>query len=43
MLWGALTNASQAMQSMSVAMGGISDNVANVNTTGYKKVDTQFK
>ncbi|MDO8605670.1 MAG: flagellar hook-basal body complex protein [Phaeospirillum sp.] len=43
MLWGALTNAGQAMQTMSVAMGGISDNVANVNTTGYKKVDTQFK
>lgn len=43
MLWGALNNAGQAMNAMSIAMGGISDNVANVNTTGYKKVDTQFK
>ena len=43
MLFGAFTNASQAMQSMDWAMGSISQNIANVNTTGYKEKDTQFK
>ncbi|MBI3445712.1 MAG: flagellar hook-basal body complex protein [Magnetospirillum sp.] len=43
MIYGAFTNASQAMQSMDWAMGSISQNIANVNTTGYKEKDTQFK
>lgn len=43
MLWGALTNASSAMQAMDGAMGGVSQNIANVNTTGYKRIQTDFK
>jgi flagellar hook protein FlgE len=43
MIWGAFNNASLAMQTMDVAMGGISQNIANVNTTGYKRTDTLFK
>ncbi len=43
MLLGALANASQAMQAMDVSMGTISQNVANVNTTGYKKEQTLFQ
>ncbi|SEH37315.1 flagellar hook-basal body complex protein [Magnetospirillum fulvum] len=43
MLWGALTNASSAMQAMDGAMGGISQNIANINTTGYKRIQTDFK
>lgn len=43
MLWGAFTNASQAMQTMDWAMGSISQNIANVNTTGYKEKETLFK
>lgn len=43
MLWGAFTNASSAMQAMDGAMGGISQNIANINTTGYKRIQTDFK
>ncbi|BAE50193.1 flagellar hook-basal body complex protein [Paramagnetospirillum magneticum] len=43
MLFGAFTNASQAMQTMDWAMGSISQNIANVNTTGYKEKETLFK
>lgn len=43
MLWGAFNNASLAMQTMDHAMGGISQNIANVNTNGYKRKDTLFK
>lgn len=43
MLWGAFGNASQGMQSMDWAMGTISQNIANVNTTGYKRKDTEFQ
>jgi len=43
MLWGAFGNASQGMMSMDSAMGTISQNIANVNTTGYKAKDTEFK
>ncbi|CAA7615495.1 flagellar hook-basal body complex protein [Magnetospirillum sp. SS-4] len=43
MLWGAFNNASQAMMTMDYAMGGISQNIANVNTNGYKRKDTLFK
>lgn len=43
MLWGAFANSSQAMMAMSYAMGSVSQNIANVNTAGYKEKDTQFK
>lgn len=43
MLWGAFNNASSAMQAMSWDMGSISQNIANVNTTGYKRKETLFK
>lgn len=43
MLWGALNNASTAMMAMSTDLGSISQNVANVNTTGYKRTETMFK
>lgn len=43
MLWGALTNASSGMLAMDGAMGGISQNIANINTTGYKRIQTDFK
>ena len=43
MLLGALANAGQAMQAMDVSMGTISQNVANVNTTGYKTEQTLFQ
>jgi flagellar hook protein FlgE len=43
MLWGALNNASTAMQAMTSDLGTISQNVANINTTGYKRKDTEFK
>lgn len=42
-LWGALTNSSLAMMAHSQGLGTISQNVANVNTNGYKRLDTQFK
>lgn len=43
MLYGAFTNASQAMQTMDWAMGSVSQNIANLNTTGYKEKETLFK
>lgn len=43
MLWGAFNNSSSAMQAMSWDMGSISQNIANVNTTGYKRKETLFK
>jgi flagellar hook protein FlgE len=43
MLWGAFNNASSAMQAMSWDMGSISQNIANVNTTGYKRKETLFQ
>ncbi len=42
MLWGALNNASMGMMAMSWDMGSISQNIANVNTTGYKRKETLF-
>ncbi|MBK1665262.1 hypothetical protein CKO38_14625 [Rhodospirillum rubrum] len=42
-LGGAFTNSSMAMITQSHALGQISTNVANINTTGYKQVDTNFK
>lgn len=43
MLYGAFNNASLAMQTMDHAMGSISQNISNVNTTGYKRKETLFK
>ena len=43
MVWGAFTNASSAMMAMSYDLGTISQNVANVNTTGYKDTETLFR
>jgi flagellar hook protein FlgE len=43
MLWGAFNNASTAMIAHSHALETISQNVANVNTTGYKAEQTLFK
>ncbi len=42
-LWGSLTNSSQAMITQSHTLAQISTNVTNMNTNGYKQVDTQFK
>ncbi len=43
MLWGTINNAASAMNAMSSDLGAISQNIANVNTTGYKGVDTLFQ
>lgn len=43
MLWGAFNNACGGMMAMSWDMGTISQNVANINTTGYKRKETLFK
>lgn len=43
MLWGAFNNASSAMSAMSVDMGSVSQNISNLNTTGYKRTETMFK
>jgi flagellar hook protein FlgE len=42
MLWGAFNNASTAMQVFTTDLGSISQNIANVNTTGYKKQEMMF-
>lgn len=42
-LWGALSNSTLAMMAQSTALGAISENIANVNTNGFKRVETQFK
>ncbi|WP_068504079.1 flagellar hook-basal body complex protein [Magnetospirillum moscoviense] len=43
MLWGAFNNSCSAMMAMSWDMGSISQNIANVNTNGYKRKETLFK
>jgi flagellar hook protein FlgE len=43
MSWGALNNAGSAMQAMTYGLGTISQNIANMNTTGYKGVTTHFQ
>lgn len=40
---GAFINSGSAMMAMSDAMGTISQNIANVNTVGYKDAETLFK
>ncbi|HEY1722947.1 MAG TPA: flagellar hook-basal body complex protein [Magnetospirillaceae bacterium] len=42
-LWGAFTNTVDAMQAQSNALSVISQNIANVNTTGYKTVTDNFE
>lgn len=42
MLWGALNNSSSAMQVFTTDLGSISQNIANVNTTGYKRQEMMF-
>ncbi|HZS81978.1 MAG TPA: flagellar hook-basal body complex protein [Stellaceae bacterium] len=41
-LSGALTSAVTGIDAQSQALGAISDNISNSQTTGYKRVDTQF-
>ncbi|MGE4278947.1 MAG: flagellar hook protein FlgE [Magnetospirillum sp.] len=43
MVWGAFTNSSTGMKVQSDSLGTISQNIANVNTTGYKEAQTLFK
>lgn len=42
-LYGALFSGVSGLQAQSSAMGAIADNVANVNTSGYKSTKVQFK
>jgi flagellar hook protein FlgE len=42
-IWGAFTNSVQAIQAQSDALAQISQNVANVNTVGYKKSVDNFQ
>src|SRR5689334_22173309 len=41
-LFGAMSTAISGMSAQSSAFGNISDNVANSQTVGYKRVDTSF-
>ena len=41
-LFGALTTAISGLNAQSRALGNVSDNVANSQTVGFKRVDTQF-
>lgn len=43
MLWGSMNTSTMAMNAMTSDLGTISQNIANVNTTGYKAVQTEFK
>lgn len=42
-LFGALFTGVSGLNAQSNKIGSISDNIANVNTVGYKKADTQFE
>jgi len=42
-LFAALTTAVGGLAAQSVAIGNVSDNLANTQTTGYKGIDTQFE
>lgn len=41
-IWGAFTNSTQAMMTHSHAMNVIGQNIANVNTNGYKRAEDNF-
>lgn len=43
MVWGAFTNSSTGMKVQSDSLGTISQNISNVNTTGYKEAQSMFK
>ncbi|TAN52787.1 MAG: flagellar hook-basal body complex protein [Rhodospirillales bacterium] len=43
MLWGAFTNSMTAMMAQSHSMNVIGQNVANINTAGYKKAEDTFQ
>lgn len=43
MLWGSLNTSTTALNAMTSDLGSISQNIANMNTTGYKAVQTQFR
>ena len=42
-LWGVLSNSAQAMMAQTTGLGTISENIANISTNGFKKVDAGFK
>ena len=42
-IFGAMTNAVTGLRAQSYALENISDNIANSQTTGYKRVDTSFQ
>lgn len=42
-IWGAFNSSSNAMMAQSTGLNVISQNIANTNTNGYKKVDAEFK
>jgi flagellar hook protein FlgE len=42
-IWGSLTTAAMAMNAHSHTMGQISTNIANMNTTSYKEIETNYK
>ena len=42
-IFGAMTNAVTGLRAQSFALENISDNIANSQTTGYKRVDTSFQ
>lgn len=42
-LYGALFSGVTALNAQSRSMAGISDNIGNVNTVGYKRVNTEFQ
>jgi flagellar hook protein FlgE len=42
-IYGSLTTAVTGLNAQSAALGAISDNIANAQTVGYKRVDTSFQ
>jgi flagellar hook protein FlgE len=42
-LFGAIGTAISGLGAQSAAFGNISDNVANSQTTGFKRIDTSFE
>lgn len=41
-IWGAMSNSVTAMNAQGRALGNISQNIANISTTGYKRTDSNF-
>ena len=42
-IWATFTNSGEAIQTQSNALAVISQNISNINTTGYKAVDNHFQ